>query len=259
MTRIADKSRSVKREKKKKPSQTGSSQRTKTPPRYTIRKDSLDRRYAIDKRTGKRVPVLKADQERARRRKIVVPVFRGITPKKAAKAKSTHKKRSQASKKGWETRRARAKEIAKVQPAVIFGPSGPFIPKEKPPPFADLGPLGPLIPKGMKMHIVGGAADRAEIYPNVKRAADFAWINLQVEAFAQDRAIHEGREPSPIITPRFDRLYGEGHGAFVRFNYYARARDLADIDQMIETLAEDGDYDYAARELYTLYFSPEVA
>ena len=135
--------------------------------------------------------------------------------------------------------------------------SPPIIFEGRPPSFADL--IGPLIPEGTKMHVIGGVADRAEVYPKVQKAADRAWINLQVEAFAQQRAIGAGQEPEPIITPRFDRLYGDGHGAHVRFNYYARATDLADIDQMVEVLAEDADNDYEARELYTLYFSPEVA
>jgi hypothetical protein len=82
---------------------------------------------------------------------------------------------------------------------------------------------------------------------------------LQVEAFARQRELGAGREPEPIPTPRFDRLYGEGHGTYVRFNYYARATDLQDIDQMVDTLEQNEDNDYGARELYTLYFSPEVA
>jgi hypothetical protein len=259
MTRIAKKSRVVKGKKKKKPLQTKVkkvSKKPSNPPRYTIRKDSLDRRYAIDKRTGKRVSVLKADNERIQRRKAsakTVPVFRRITPPKQSKTKSQHLKRSRAAKKGWETRRAKVTP----KPTPILEPIEVFLAKPRPSTFAELGPLGPLIPEGMKVHDLGGIADRSEVYPNVKIAADFSWINLQVEAFARDRALHEGREPEPIITPRFDRLYGKGHGAHIRFDYYARAENLEDIDQMVETLNEQDDYD--VRELYTLYFSPEIA
>jgi len=278
MTRIAKKSRSVKGVNKSKPSRTEPRKPGKKPartlgntrrgaPRYTIRKDSLDRRYAIDKRTGKRVSVSKAAQERARRKKAAakvvkvqrheVPkkVFRGIKQQKPVRTRGPsitsqrHKKRSEASKRGWETRRTRVISPPPPSPPIVF--------EGRPPSFGDL--IGPLIPEGMKMHVVGGVAERAEVYPKVQKAADNAWINLQVEAFARQRAIGARQEPEPIITPRFDRLYGKGHGAHIRFDYYARATDLADIDQMVEVLVEAQDNDYEARELYTLYFSPEVA
>lgn len=264
MSRIAKKSQTVKRAK---PSKTSTK-----PPRYTIRKDSLDRRYAIEKRTGKRVSVSKADAERARRRKAALQeakptkVFHGIkavpkpnAPSGVPRRPSQRKKplsrgssasRSEAAKKGWETRRAKA--IPVPPPS-----STPVVFEGRPPTYADL--IGPLIPEGMKMHIVGGIADRAQQYPKVEKAADRAWINLQVEAFAQQRAISANQERPEIVTPRFDRIYGPGHGAHVRFNYYARATDLADIDQIVDTLDQEEDNDYVARELYTLYFSPEVA
>ncbi len=244
MSRIAKKPRSVKGKKGQK--------QAKQPPRYTIRKDSLGRRYAVEKRTGKRVPVSKADKERARRKKAAIaPIFRGIKPAKpkapkAPKVKTSHKKRSAAAKKGWETRRKR-----EAPP-----PSAPIVFEGRPPSFGEI--VGPFIPEGMKMYIANGIVDRAAVYPKVAKAADTSWINLQVEAFAQAKALSEGREPSPIETPRFDRIYGEGHGAFVR-GIYARATDLGDIDQMVDMLENDEDYDYSARELYTLYFSPEVA
>lgn len=263
MARIAKKSRSVKGVNKPKPSRTEPRKPGKKPgtPRYTIRKDSLDRRYAIDKRTGKRVSVFKATQERVRRRKAAskavkvqrreIPkgVFRGIQRKKPSKVKVTKKKRSEAAKRGWETRRARIIPLPPPSPPIVF--------EGRPSTFSEF--VGPLIPQGMKMRILDGIAERAEAYPNVARVADLSWINLQVEAFAQDRAIHEGREPPVISTPRFDRLYGKGQGAHVRFNYYARAADLDDIDQIIHVLEEMEDNDYSLRELYTLYFSPELA
>jgi len=223
-------------------------------PRYTIRKDSLDRRYAIDKRTGKRVSLFKAEQERVKRKKTshkAVPVFRGITPPKTKKKVVSKKQvinkkqRSEAAKKGWETRRAKIAP-PKVQPITFEG---------RPPSFAEQE--GALIPEGMRIHVLGGVADRAEIYSKVADAADFSWINLQVEAATRRKAYNEGRELPPIITPRFDRLYGEGQGEFVRSNYYAYARNLLDIDQMAEILNEEQNFDL--RELYTLYFSPELA
>lgn len=256
MARIAKKSRSVKGVNKPKPSRAEPKavKKKSSPPRYTIRKDSLDRRYAIDKRTGKRVSVYKATQERVRRKKAAAQavVFRGIKQPKPPKSRIAKKRRSEAAKRGWETRRTRAIPFIEAPT-----PSPPIIFEGRPPSFGDL--IGPLIPEGMKTHVVGGVADRAQLYPKIQKAADNAWINLQVEAFAQQRAIGAGQEPEPIFTPRFDRLYGVGHGAHVRFDYYARATDLADIDQMVEVLVEDADNDYEARELYTLYFSPEVA
>jgi hypothetical protein len=246
MTRIAKKSRVVKGKKKKKSPKTAQKEVSKKPLRYTIRKDSLDRRYAIDKHTGKRVSVLKAEQERTKRTKQgkkPKEIFRGITVPKPKKSKSTHKKRSEAAKKGWETRRA--KRIP-IQPITFEG---------RPPSFAEQE--GALIPEGMRIHVLGGVADRAEIYPKVADAADFSWINLQVEAATRRKALNEGREPPPIITPRFDRFYGQGQGEEIRANYYAYARNLLDLDQIVESLNEDQDYDL--RELYTLYFSPELA
>jgi hypothetical protein len=247
MGRIAKKPRSVKGKKEQ--------NEVKSLPRYTIRKDSLGRRYAIEKRTGQRVSVYKAEKERtkraAARKAIAAPkktrqIFRGITAQKPSKRKISKRKRSEAAKKGWETRRRR-----EAPP-----PSAPIVFEGRPPSFGEL--IGPYIPEGMKMHIAGGVADRAAMYPKVAVAADFSWINLQVEAFARQRALSEGQEPPPANTPRFDRIYGQGHGAFVR-GIYARATDLQDIDQMVDTLENDDDYDYSSRELYTLYFSPEVA
>lgn len=244
MSRIAKKPRPVKGKKGRK--------EAKKPLRYTIRKDSLGRRYAIEKRTGRRVSVQKASKERARHKKVVtVPIFRGIQkPVKSKTSKTskvkTSRKRSEAAKKGWETRRKH-----EAPP-----PSAPIVFEGRPPSFAEI--IGPFIPEGMKMHVANGIVDRSAVYPKVAKAADTSWINLQVEAFAQIRALSEGREPPPINTPRFDRLYGPGHGTFVR-GIYARATDLGDIDQMVDMLENDEDYDYTARELYTLYFSPEVA
>jgi hypothetical protein len=247
MVRIAKKFRSVKRANSSK-----AVAKSKTPPRYTIRKDSLGRRYAIDKRTGQRVSVYVAEKERATRKKKAAQLFHGIQPpkrkstRKKAVPSSQRKKRSEAAKKGWETRRQK----------LVPPPSAPILFEGRPPSFAEL--IGPFIPEGMRMHVVGGVADRSAIYPKVARAADFSWINLQVDAFARQRALAAGQEPEIVPTPRFDRIYGQGHGAFVR-DIYSRATNLQDIDQMVDYFENDDDYDYSSRELYTLYFSPEVA
>lgn len=237
MSSIAKKPRSVKGQKG-----------TKKPPRFTIKKDSLGRRYAIDKRTGKRATLSKAEKERKARKKVIT-AFRGIITKERSKAAKKgwetrrRNERSQAAKKGWETRR---KKVIKRTIQI-----------ERPPPLGEV--LGGLIPEGMRMHVVGGIADRSEIYPKVANAADRAWINMQVIGHAYIRAKVEGKEPPPIHTPRFDHLYGEGHGAHVILDFYVLTRDYEELDQAIDYLYEQEDNDYDLRELYTLYFSPELS
>lgn len=236
MGRIAKKPRSVKRQKAQ-----------KAPPRYTIRKDALGRRYAIDKRNGKRVSLSKADNERAKRRQASKEVFRGIRelkPLKPQKAKTQKQKRSEAAKKGWETRRKREKPPITERTLKRLGREvGAFI-----------------IPEGMRMHIVGGIADRSEIYPKVKIAADLAYAEIQSEFYNRQLAVLRGKKvpPPTTETPKFDKHHGAGMGQLVR-DHLAGAMDLADIDQLIEQMAEDPDYDFDTRELYTLYFSPQVA
>lgn len=249
MARIAKKARSVKQQKT-----------AKQPPRYTIRKDSLDRRYAIDKRTGKRVSLSKAEKERAKRRKSIAEVFHGIKlpklpkpakpskkPAKPAKkpAKPSKKSRSEAAKKGWETRRRNEvpDSVRRRQLIEIGRQVGAF-----------------AIPEGMRMHIVGGIADRSEQFPKVKIWSDYAFARLQNDFYSRRVAIFEGQLPPPgiITTPKFDRKFGPGMGQMIR-DKLAGARDLADIDQLIEDMAEDPDFGISSRELYTLYFSPEVA
>jgi hypothetical protein len=187
--------------------------------------------------------VYKATQERVRRKKaaikVTVPkkVFRGIKPKKIPSKATTHRKRSEASKRGWETRRAR-----------VVLPISPIIPS-----------FEPLVPQGLKTRILGGIADRVEAFPKVAKAAYKAWLILQLGKVELEEAIELNQKPPDVITPRFDRLYGKGHGAFVLNNFYYNARELEDLDQMAEELVEMEDNDYSLRELYTLYFSPELA
>jgi hypothetical protein len=221
-------------------------QKTVSAPRYTIRKDSLGRRYAIDKRTGQRVPTSKADNERARRRKASIEareqLFRGIPkvkPKKVSKlpkAKTTKKKRSEAAKKGWETRRQH--KVARVPIADVF--EG-------------------LIPPEVRTHVAGGIADRSEIYPKVKDAAELAWNELQLDAYTKYVATLKGQKPEPRPLPHFDQRFGALMGDTVRTYLASQARTLQDIDDIVEELANDPENDYTTRELYTLYFSPEVA
>ena len=289
MVRIAKKSRSVKGVK--------GQNKAKSPPRYTIRKDSLDRRYAIDKRTGRRVSVSVANNERAKRKKTAQKpkssqrttkkdldqryeiidkrtgkrvkaekIFHGIKPSKTPKAKKKTKsnksdpKRREAAKKGWETRRNK-KYLQSYLEKVSKVPIKPIVQEPeiewRPPTFEEL--IGPLIPEGMRMEsLEEGIAERAAKYPKVAEVAMLAFLRLTAEINDRRYAIMMGQPTSPIPTPRFDRLYGPGHGEFVRTNYFAQAKNLVELDAINQTLAEDEDNDYNMRELYTLYFSPDV-
>ena len=289
MVRIAKKSRSVKGVK--------GQNKAKSPPRYTIRKDSLDRRYAIDKRTGRRVSVSVANNERAKRKKTAQKpkssqrttkkdldqryeiidkrtgkrvkaekIFHGIKPSKTPKAKKKTKsnksdpKRREAAKKGWETRRNK-KYLQSYLEKVSKVPIKPIVQEPeiewRPPTFEEL--IGPLIPEGMRMeNLEEGIAERAAKYPKVAEVAMLAFLRLTAEINDRRYAIMMGQPTSPIPTPRFDRLYGSGHGEFVRTNYFAQAKNLVELDAINQTLAEDEDNDYNMRELYTLYFSPDV-
>jgi hypothetical protein len=252
MGRIPKKPRSVKGQKAGKPA-----------PRYTIRKDSLNRRYAIDKRTGKRVSISKAEKEREKRKK-AVQQFRGIKPKKAAKppkpAKPTKAKRSAAAKKGWQTRKAKqplskAQRKAQLRADLLSGKRKPedISESERPTPEPIVNQLGALIPEGLRMRTLDGLTDRMEIFPKVKAAAESAWIVLQRDSYG-----HQFGEGPTMANSQFDRDHGRGMGDHIRYEILARARDIQDVEQLIEHIV-DTDDDYSSRELYTLFFSPDVA
>jgi hypothetical protein len=235
MTRIAKKRRSVKRQKRAKP----------PPSRFTIRKDSLDRRYAIDKQTGRRVSVQKAERERKQRRKAIKPILRHKTPKalKPSKKRSeaakrgwaTRKARSIAAKKGWETRRKTA-AITQVVPISVLTPP------ER---------LG--IPPGVRMvPLYTGVADRMLRYPKVKEAVENAFTQLQIEAWNKLGDKLAGRKP-PKLT-REQQIESN-----IRDLIAERITEPSDIDRVLEQLWDELDQEYTMRELYSLYFSPEVA
>jgi hypothetical protein len=254
MGRIAKKPRSVKGQKAGKPA-----------PRYAIRKDSLGRRYAIDKRTGKRASVSKAEKERQKLKK-AAQQFRGIKPPKAPKppkaVKPSKAKRTAAAKKGWETRKAKQQppltRAEKVAQAVADVASGKrtveeISESERPSPKPIVAILGALIPEGMRMRVVDGLLDRVEQYPRVKAAADNAWNILQRDSYA-----HSVGEGPTMAGSQFDKDHGKGAADYIRYEVFARARDIQDVEQLVEDII-DTDDDYSARELYTLFFSPDVA
>ena len=249
MRRVSKKTKKVKGQKAK----------TKAPGtlRYTLYKDSLNRRYAVDKRTGKRVSVSKAVKERVKRQKTIT-VFRGIEPKKkTVRTKQPTKKkilRSEAAKKGWETRRKKVKPSSEP-------PSRPGFsqPKRGYDPFAIHFPGPPLIPLDLRMVTLGGIADRAERFPKVQEAASRAWVRMQADAYARSEQLAKGEQATLFQAKLFDSKHGEGAADLIRFQYFARAMDIQDIDQIVEELIDIEDENYSARELYTLYFSPDVA
>ena len=119
MSSIAKKPRNVKRAK--------TSKTSSKPPRYTIRKDSLDRRYAIDKRTGKRIPIVKAEKERERRRKAAA-IFRGIKSVKQQKPQKITKQETKLKQKiksiEAELRKAKTPKVPRPKqhrPKVVAG------------------------------------------------------------------------------------------------------------------------------------------
>ena len=106
MSSIAKKPRNVKRAK--------TSKTSSKPPRYTIRKDSLDRRYAIDKRTGKRIPIVKAEKERERRRKAAA-IFRGIKSVKQQKPQKITKQETKLKQKHQKVTKQETKLKQKIK------------------------------------------------------------------------------------------------------------------------------------------------
>lgn len=257
MTRIAKKTRLVKRQKAKK--------QPVSPTRYTIRKDSLERRYAIEKRTGQRVSLYKAEKERKKRREAQKAIPRYKTPKlrkptiqrsRAAKKgwatrKAKAQARSDAAKRGWDKRRLQTKGKARGWDVLS--------PKDSPSIITTVLKTVPL-PPGVslisleeareKVEVAGRISDRYPLYPKVEATARLAFIDLQREILGQ----------IPPYTPRkFDRLHGKGEAQRIRWEEFGQARDIGDIDYIIERLLESEENDYTARELYTLYFSPEVA
>lgn len=226
--------------------------------RYTLRKDSLNRRYAIDKRTGKRVSVSKAVKEREKRKK-APSVFRGIEPKKkpvAVKRQTKSKVSRPKPGKKKETRRSKAKP-ASIPPEPPSRP-GFSKPKKGFEAFGEFAGL-PLIPPDMRMVVLGGIADRAQRYPKVQEAASRAWVRMQADAYTRAEQLAKGEQPVPFQAKLFDSKHGVGAADMVRFQYFARAMDIQDIDQIVDELSNDEDENYSARELYSLYFSPDVA
>lgn len=224
MKRIAQKPRVVKRRSKQKPSRNTSVSRG----RYTIRKDSLNRQYAIDNLTGRRVSVQKA--EKARKPRKLIP--RHIPPKPRKKA-VVKRSRSNAAKKGWETRR---KRVA-IQAAATISP-------------IILTPLVPPVPVSALplRELYEPMADRMERFPKVKRAAEYAFAKGQQEEWERRALMLEGTPP-PMPQGK----------TWIRMLIEQRIQYAADIDRVVEELYEEFEHEHSYRELYEIHFSPEAS
>lgn len=237
--RIAKKARSVKRQKRAEPL---------PPPRYTIRKDALDRRYAIDKRNGRRVPLAKAEKERVKRRQVAKPIPRHTPPK----AKKPSKTRSIAAKKAWVVRKERSQarslaakrgwEKRKKLPPVELVTVESLAPVELP----------SLIPEGITLVPLGDMRAKARHSPKVRKNLDYAFARIQRDTWEKIERKLRGK-PSPKLTQE-DRIKGN-----IRDLMAERLRDADDIERVVQELYESFGRDYSVRELYEIYFSPEVA
>jgi hypothetical protein len=238
--RIAKKARSVKRQKRAEPL---------PPPRYTIRKDALDRRYAIDKRTGQRVSLQKAEKERVKRRKVA----QAIPQHKAPKAKKPNKTRSVAAKRAWKVRKERIQARSEAAKRGWQSRRERMAPSPvAPAPIAPV-PSVELIPPGLTLvPLAGNSADRAELYPKVKQALEYAFARIQQEGWEKRAALFEGKPP-PKLT-REEQIKSN-----IRDLIVDRIQNTVDIDRVVAELYDELDGEYSQRDLYEIYFSPEVA
>ena len=253
MARIAKKSRSVKRQNAVKSA--------KNPLRYVIRKDSLDRRYAVDKQTGQRVSLYRAEKERKQRKPVkpakLIPRHKISKPRRKVAKAPKPSKRSLAAKKGWETRKARTlgrSEAAKkgwatrrkaaLPKPVELVPISVLTPPER------LFPDIELPPYMLPLH--GLFADRMALYPKVKQAAEDAFVRLQTEAWTKRADLLE--EKKPVKLTREEQIQSN-----IRDLIAERITDPVDIEHVVEQLFLQLDQEYSVRELYEIYFSPEVA
>jgi len=256
MTRIAKKARSVKRRSKAKPFQK--------PLRYTIRKDSLDRRYAIDKRTGQRVSLQKAQRERVKRQKTAQPIprYKPAKPAKPVRKKRktlaipvtkqlANKTRKAAAKKGWETRKANAKARSKAakkgwekRRQTAFRP---VTARERIIELTGIDPATYNIPPTARMiPLYEPLNERIDRYPKVKEAAKLAFDRIQRDWY--DRRIPGWKPPADKVEHMKSNL---------REIIAERVVDYRSVDEVLESLWQELEGEFSMRGLYELYFSPK--
>lgn len=252
MARIAKKARPVKRQNRAKSAKT-------QPLRYTIRKDSLDRRYAVDKRTGQRVSLYRAEKERSQRRQPtkVIPRHKPPKPRKKVSRAQKPNRRSLAAKKAWETRRTKTlarSEAAKkgwaTRRKTVAPAAGELVPISVLTPPERLFPDIELPPYMVPLH--GLLVDRMAKYPKVKQAVEDAFVRLQTEAWTKRSDTLEKKKP--ILLTREERIQSN-----IRDLIAERIVNPSDIEHVVEQLFLQLDQEYSTRELYQIYFSPEVA
>jgi hypothetical protein len=247
------------------------------PPRYTIRKDSLDRRYAIDKRTGQRVSVYKAEKERQQRRKAVKAIPRYIIYKDSLDRRYAIDKRTGqrvSVYKAEKERQQRRKAVKAIPRYIPPKPRKPVKTKSKTrseaakrgwvtrrerlivpisvfTPIEDLVPVG-ITPIGVTMVPLFVLRERMEMYPNVKRAVENAFTRLQYQSWKKRyEIIHD--IPQPKLTGK--ALIQ----ARLRDIIASRIQDAGDVERVLAELWVELDGEYSLRELYETHFSPEVA
>jgi len=90
------------------------------------------------------------------------------------------------------------------------------------------------------------------LYPKVKQAAEDAFVRLQTEAWTKRADLLE--EKKPVKLTREEQIQSN-----IRDLIAERITDPVDIEHVVEQLFLQLDQEYSVRELYEIYFSPEVA
>lgn len=101
--------------------------------------------------------------------------------------------------------------------------------------------------------LVENIRDRMARYPKVKEACEDAFTRLQIEAWNKHGDKLAGK-PIPRKMTREERIEGN-----IRDIIAERITDPGDIDRVLEQLYDEFDEEFTMRELYSLYFSPDVA
>jgi hypothetical protein len=227
--------------------------------RYTRRKDALGRTYTLDKETGKRASrsLWERQQKRiakTREREAIRVESKRLKPAKP-RAKATPKPRAKA------TPKARAKAIAKARSKAkairvaidnFLDTREPFAPLLWAELVATVRPIAeqieepeffrPFPEMGMPLR------DKVKRYPRVQRATVNAVALAELENLRIGPLIEAGTyEPSKEELIR----------AHLMSAYVGQNPEYANFETAAGAMAEE--YDMEVREVYQLFFSPDVA
>jgi len=197
--------------------------------RYIQRKDSLGRKYTIDRKTGKRVrnELAKAKKRKAPKREF--KRVRELERKVSKLATELEQRATELKQTTTELEETRAREHERAEREAIEAEEAEFVPVETIPGFMQL------------------TAVRAEKYPKIGMALDHAVGFAATEFLGIQRRIAEGYEPTEEELLRA-RLMTSHLGEDERYD---------NLDDAAHGLAEE--YGLEVREVYTLFFSPEIA